>query len=93
MYPTERGRLIDSMLGKAYPELLKTETTARLEARLDEIAEGKRGWTAEVRDWYGAFSAKVAAAPGLFSKEIAARPALAAAAPAAPKPTGKPCPL
>jgi DNA topoisomerase-1 len=93
VYPTGRGRLIDSMLGKAYPEIRETETTAQLEARLDEIEAGKRRWITETRDWYLPFSAKLAAGPAIFAKEVAARPELAAAAPVPPKPTGKPCPV
>ncbi len=93
VYPTERGFLVDEMLGKAYPELLATETTAALESRLDEIAEGKRSWLAELRDWYGPFAKKLAAAPQIFARELGSRPEIAARAPSGVKPTGKPCPL
>jgi DNA topoisomerase-1 len=92
LYPTPRGRLIDSMLGKAYPELLETDLTAQLESRLDEIADGKRRWLGEIRDWYGPFASQLAAAPGIFAKEVSSRPELAKLAPEAPKPSGQPCP-
>jgi DNA topoisomerase-1 len=92
VFPTERGRLIDSMLGKAYPELLETTLTAELESHLDDVADGKRRWLAEIQDWYRPFAAQLAAAPSIFAQEVSARPELAALAPEAPKPTGQPCP-
>jgi DNA topoisomerase-1 len=92
VFPTERGRLIDSVLGQAYPELLATSTTAELEQRLDDVADGKKRWTDVIRDWYGPFAKKLAAAGGIFASIAAKNPQLAAAAPSTPKPSGKKCP-
>lgn len=90
--PTPRGRLIDGVLTAAFPALVATDYTAKLEETLDEVAEGKRSWSSEVRAWYGPWATQLAAAADLFRAEAARRPELATLAPDAPKPTGKPCP-
>jgi DNA topoisomerase-1 len=92
LFPTSRGRLVDEMLGKAFPELLETQMTADMEGRLDQVADGERNWKDELRAWYTPFAAKLTAADAIYSAELARRPELAAAVPAAPKPTGTPCP-
>lgn len=89
--PTERGRLIDSVLTAAFPALVAAEYTARLEETLDDVAEGKRPWRAELGAWYSPWEKQLSAAAPLFAAEAAKRPELAATD--APKPTGKPCPL
>jgi len=91
--PTPRGRLIDSVLSAAFPALVASDYTATLEETLDEVAEGKRSWRAELGTWYAPWSKQLAAAGPLFAAEAAKRPELAALAPDAPKATGKPCPL
>jgi DNA topoisomerase-1 len=89
LYPTSRGRLIDEMLGRAFPALLETAYTAAMEERLDDVEGGRRHWKAELREWYAGFEPAVKAAPALFAAEIARRPDLA---PAAPQRTDKVCP-
>lgn len=90
--PTARGRLIDSVLTAAFPALVASEYTAHLEETLDEVAEGKRPWRAELGSWYAPWEKQLTAAGPLFAAEAAKRPELAADSDA-PKPTGKPCPL
>jgi DNA topoisomerase-1 len=91
--PTPRGRLIDGVLSAAFPALVESDYTSRLEETLDEIAEGKRTWKSELKTWYAPWAEQLKAAGPLFAAEVAKRPELAALAPEAPKPTGKPCPL
>ena len=89
VFPTTRGRLIDEMLGRAFPSVLEVAYTAAMEERLDEVAAGKREWKRELREWYAGFEPAVKAAPAVFAAEIAQRPDLAAAA---PQPTDRACP-
>jgi DNA topoisomerase-1 len=90
--PTQRGRLVDGLLGRAFGSLVDTAYTAALEQRLDEIAAGKRRWRDEVRAWYGPFEAQLQGAPGAMAAYAKANAALVAACDDAPKGTGKPCP-
>jgi len=53
--PTFLGRLTNDLLVKAFPELLDIEFTARMEERLDEIAEGKLQWVKLLNDFYKPF--------------------------------------
>jgi DNA topoisomerase I len=92
LYPTPRGRLIDEMLEKAFPELVRADYTARVEEGLDLVAEGKRRWKEELAQWYRPFERQLAGAPHLFAAAVKSRADLAALVPEAPKPTGKPCP-
>ena len=90
VFPTPRGRLIDSLLAAAFPALVAADYTANLEAVLDDVADGKRSWRAELGSWYRAWESDLKAAAPVFGAEAAKRPELA---PDAPKPTGKKCPL
>lgn len=92
LYPTHAGRRIDAALGQTFPEILETETTAELEKKLDDIADGSRPWKDEIREWYGPFSRRLAAAEPILDAEAAKYPELRELAQAGPKPTGKACP-
>jgi len=63
-----------------------------METRLDEIAEGKRRWQAELSEWYQPFKAQLAAAAPIFARELQGRPALAGNAAVGPRPAGRACP-
>jgi len=54
--PTFLGRLINELLTKNFPDLLDIDFTARMEERLDEIADGKLEWVKLLRDFYFPFS-------------------------------------
>ncbi len=54
--PTFLGRLINELLTENFPDLLDIEFTARMEERLDEIADGKLAWVKLLRDFYFPFS-------------------------------------
>lgn len=92
--PAPRGRLIDSVLTTAFPSLVAADYTRRLEETLDDVADGKRPWRAELGTWYRSWEQQLKAAAPLFSAELQKRPELASQAAAdAPKPTGRSCPL
>lgn len=90
--PTPRGSAVDDVLSRAFASLVAVDYTAQLEARLDEIAEGKAAHTQELRAWWGDFQRLLGAAPAAVEDLLRQRPELAAAAPEAPKPTGRKCP-
>ena len=93
VYPVPRGRLVDELLGRAFPDLLHARYTAELEQLLDDVAEGRRRGKEVLRGWYGPFSAQLAAAGGTFAAALASRPDLVAVAKAdAAEPVARPCP-
>lgn len=49
--PTALGMSTDEALGKALPDLINTEFTAKMEEALDRIAEGKLAWERYLTDW------------------------------------------
>ena len=53
--PTFLGKLTNDILIKNFSELLSIEFTANMEARLDEIAEGKLNWVKLLEDFYFPF--------------------------------------
>jgi len=50
--PTELGTLVSNYLVVAFPELMDVGYTARIEDKLDEIADGKLIWHETVGDFY-----------------------------------------
>jgi len=52
LFPSQRGRLVDGLLEKAFPNLVEVSYTARMEDRLDEVEAGTRSWRDELRLWY-----------------------------------------
>jgi len=57
--PTELGRLVNELLVKSFQDVINVDFTARMEERLDEIAEGKTGWIDALRVFHGPFAADV----------------------------------
>jgi len=64
-YPTEIGFLVNDMLVEHFPEIVDINFTSHVEEELDEIAEGKIGWTQVCREFYEPFKQH------LDAKEIA----------------------
>jgi len=53
--PTFLGRLTNQLLVNNFPDLLDIEFTSRMEAKLDEIAEGNLDWVTLLKDFYPPF--------------------------------------
>lgn len=61
--PTPLGREVTGYLLKSFPDVVAYEFTAQLEARLDEIEEGKAAWPKVVREFYEPFLKDFAKVP------------------------------
>ncbi len=57
--PTELGLLVNDLLVKSFPDLIETGFTARMEAFLDEIAEGRTEKERVLREFYRTFTAEL----------------------------------
>jgi DNA topoisomerase I len=53
--PTEIGLVVTDLLVENFPDIFDVQYTARLEEELDEIEEGKEGWTQALADFYKKF--------------------------------------
>lgn len=53
---TRLGEVVNELLVDNFPEVLDVTFTAQMEDELDDIEEGKRGWVAVLKDFYGPFS-------------------------------------
>ncbi|MGH9429762.1 MAG: type I DNA topoisomerase, partial [Terriglobia bacterium] len=54
--PTELGFVINDVLVASFADIFDIQYTARMEEELDEIEEGKIGWTQALNDFYGKFA-------------------------------------
>ncbi|MFH1830794.1 MAG: type I DNA topoisomerase [Pseudomonadota bacterium] len=54
-HPSELGKLVNELLVISFPKVLDIGFTAQMENELDEIEEGRRGWVATLKDFYGPF--------------------------------------
>ena len=59
LFPTPRGEVVTELLEAHFPEIVRTDFTARMEAELDEIAEGQKQMSPVVRDFFNSFTAHV----------------------------------
>ncbi len=80
--PTELGSLVIDKLKEHFPDVVSLAYTAKMEARLDSIAEGKEPWTRVVRDFYDPFSRALAEAARVMRDERVK-----------PAPTDEKCPI
>ena len=53
--PTEIGMVVTDLLVANFPDIFDTQYTARLEAELDDIEEGKEKWTDTLKGFYTKF--------------------------------------
>ncbi len=60
--PTETGEIVNDLLVKHFPDIVDFGFTARMEARLDKVAEGNEEWTKVIGDFYGPFAKELEAA-------------------------------
>ncbi len=54
--PTETGITVNDLLVKYFPDIVDFGFTARMEARLDKVAEGEEEWMNVIRDFYTPFA-------------------------------------
>lgn len=60
--PTNLGMLVTDLLVESFPDIVNVEFTAQMEGELDQVEEGKKGWTAALDDFYKPFEADLAKA-------------------------------
>jgi DNA topoisomerase-1 len=53
--PTELGMLVNDLLVASFPEVLNVAFTAQMEAKLDQVETGSRGWLQVIEDFYQQF--------------------------------------
>jgi DNA topoisomerase-1 len=61
-HPTQLGFVVVDVLNQVYPNVVDVTFTANMEARLDEIAEGKLEWISVIDEFYPPFKKTVDAA-------------------------------
>ena len=66
LYPTELGIMVNDMMSKYFAEIVDIEFTASMEAKLDDVEEGKLDWKQVLRDFYPEFEKTL----GVAEKEI-----------------------
>lgn len=57
--PTELGFLVNDKLVQHFGDIVDVHFTAGVEEKLDDVEEGKRGWTDVLTDFYGPFHSGV----------------------------------
>ncbi|MBQ9584488.1 MAG: type I DNA topoisomerase [Muribaculaceae bacterium] len=55
LIPTDVGMVVNDFLTKYFPQILDYNFTAKVETEFDDIAEGKRKWNEEIKDFYTGF--------------------------------------
>src|SRR4030095_13893801 len=55
-YPTELGIIVNDLLVESFDDLFNVAYTAHMEEELDEIEEGKMGWTEALAEFYEKFT-------------------------------------
>ena len=59
LVPTETGKLVSDLLVQFFPEEMDYQFTAKMEDRLDEIAEGNGAWKPMLRAFYTPFETRI----------------------------------
>ena len=68
LFPTELGRMINSMMTQYFGPIVDTEFTAGLEDELDEVEEGQMDWHEVLRKFYPPFENMLTAAESAIEK-------------------------
>ncbi len=68
LIPTELGFIVCDLLIEHFPDVFDVGFTAQMEGELDLIADGERDWVPVVREFYGPFAQRVAAAEATMDK-------------------------
>lgn len=63
LLPTDIGRLVNQLLIHGFPNIVDVEFTAKIEERLDTVADGKVGWVQELSEFYPSFQTALKEAP------------------------------
>jgi len=66
--PTELGFIVNDKLVQHFADIVDVGFTADMESRLDEIEEGRRGWTETLREFWSRFSADLEKATEAMEK-------------------------
>lgn len=80
--PTELGKIVNQQLVRHFPEIVDTNFTAKIEEKLDQIAEGTVTWKSVIDEFYGPFDKDLKAAKTEMKKVNVE-----------PKDSGEICPL
>lgn len=56
LLPTELGRIVNDLMKNNFKDIVNVRFTAQMEEKLDNVEEGKRGWTELLREFYGPFT-------------------------------------
>jgi DNA topoisomerase-1 len=59
MEPTELGTIVNDLLIEHFPDVFDIDFTAKMEERLDDIAQGRQPWVPVLHEFYGPFSVAV----------------------------------
>ena len=57
--PTETGIIVNDLLVEYFPDVVDYGFTARMEARLDKVAEGEEKWVKVISDFYAPFEKRL----------------------------------
>ena len=61
-WPTELGVIVNDLLVESFADLFNVQYTAHMEDELDEVEDGKLGWTDALAEFYAKFTRDLAAA-------------------------------
>ena len=56
LYPTELGRVVDTLLKDYFKDIVDLTFTAQMEEKLDSVAEGNIEWKSVLEEFYGPFN-------------------------------------
>lgn len=68
--PESRGRIVTTFLTNFFKQYVEYDFTAKLEEQLDEISDGKVKYRQVLQDFWGAFSAAIAATKDLTITQV-----------------------
>jgi DNA topoisomerase-1 len=58
-WPTELGRLVNGLLVESFPEIVSSDFTAKMEADLDHVEEGREDWRKLLGSFYVPFKVEL----------------------------------
>jgi len=59
LIPTDVGMVVNEFLTKYFPQILDYNFTAKIETEFDDIAEGKKKWNDEIKEFYKDFHPEI----------------------------------